>query len=92
VRALGVVPRSPERQFSLELGTPEWDEHETANALALDRFHQTLDDRDTAVFAHGSEAVPDSTTAAPGFETLLGELHALVRNEMLRRVARSTMV
>src|SRR4030095_5146829 len=87
VRSLGVVPASPERQFRVELGTSEWNEDESPRALALQGSHQALDDRDTAVLAHGSETVTDPTTPAPGCEAVRCELHALVRDEMLRGAA-----
>src|SRR5262245_26569605 len=46
VRPLGVVPRAPEREFPFELIAPERNKHKTPGALALERPHQALDDRD----------------------------------------------
>jgi hypothetical protein len=43
---------------------------------------QSLDDRDTAILAHGSESLADTPSSAPSSESFVAELHALVGDQV----------
>ena len=85
VRSIGVVPAPPQRQLPDEVRPPEGNHDKPPRALALERPHQPLDDRDAAVFAHCAEAVADALSPAPATESFRCELHSPVRDEMARR-------
>ncbi len=79
-----VVPDREERKLGPKRSTQERDEH-TPSALLLHRPDESLDHSNAAVAANRAEALSDPTAPAPAAERLIGELPALVGDEMARR-------
>ncbi len=79
VRPMAVVPLDEQREFTPE-NRPVIGNDELARALALDGPDESLDNRETAVFFDGPEALSDATAAAPAPEAAIRELPAMVGN------------
>ena len=76
-----VVPADIQRQLAAKCLTLVGDQQPT-RALVLDRSDQPLDHSDAAVLAHRAEALLNAAATAPSPESIVGELDALVGDEM----------
>ena len=78
-----VVPDHEERQLTPKL-IALIRNNQLSRALALDRSNQPLDDGDAPVLANRTEPLADAAATAPCSEFAIGELRALIRDEMSR--------
>jgi hypothetical protein len=79
---MAVVPLDEQRELTPE-SRPVIRNDELARALVLEGPDESLDDRETAVFLDGPEALSDATAAAPAPEAVIRELPAMVGNQMM---------
>ena len=73
VRPIAVVPLDEQRELTPE-SPPAIGNDELARALVLDGPDESLDNRETAIFLDGPEALSDATAAAPAPEAVIREL------------------
>ena len=78
-----VVPGRKQSQLAAEAIELVGDQ-QPSGALALDRPHQSLDDGNAAVLPDRTEALASLSPPAPSSEVLIGELAALVGDQMPR--------
>jgi len=81
VRPVPVVPADVQRQLALE-SRPAVRNKQPSRALVLQGADHSLDDRDTAVLADGSESLADASSSAPPSKPLVAELVALVGDQV----------
>ena len=79
VRTIAVVPLDEQRELTPE-SRPVIGNDERARAFVFDGSDESLDDRETAIFLDGPEALSDATAAAPAPEAVNRELPAMVGN------------
>ncbi len=76
---MAVVPLDEQRELTPE-SRPVIGNDELARALALDSPDESLDNRETAIFLDGPEALADATAATPSPEAAIRKLPAMVGN------------
>ncbi len=76
---MAVVPLDEQREFTAKR-RPIVRNDELARALLLDGTDESLDNRETAIFLDGPEALSNTTVAAPAPEAVIRELPAMVGN------------
>ena len=83
VRAILVIPIGKQLKLSAEGLAAKWHEDD-ARTLALQAQDESLDNRDAAVLANGTESGCDAFEIAPAFEHVTPELLALVADHVFR--------
>ncbi len=79
MRTIAVVPLDEQRELTPE-SRPVIGNDKRARAFVFDGSDESLDDRETAIFLDGSEALSDATAAALTPEAVIRELPAMVGN------------
>ena len=80
MRPVSVVPRDEQREFTPQL-PPVVGNDQPARALVLDGSDEPFDDRETAMFLDGTDALADATSLAPTPKVVIDELRALVGDQ-----------
>ena len=83
MRPMAVVPLDEQREFAPESRAVIGND-ELARALVLDGPNQSFDNRETAIFLDGPESLVDTTSATPAPESTVGELPAVVGDQVTR--------
>ncbi len=81
---MAVVPLDEQRKLAPQCRTVIGND-EFARALVLDGPDESFNNRETAIFLDGPEALSDATAAAPAPEAIVRELSAMVGNQMTWR-------